>query len=123
MNNLTEFKQFVKDNPSLVKYVKSGEMNWQKFYEMYDLYGQNNEIWNDYISVKNDNVSVTEKPISSLALSDLITWFKTMDVDKMQEGINSFQRVISVLQDLGNNNQSTTTSEYKPRPVYKHFED
>lgn len=123
MNNLTDFKEFVKENPSLAKYVKNGEMNWQKFYEMYNLYGKDNEVWNDYLKPKSDNLSVTEKPISSLALSDLATWFKTMDVDKMQESINSFQRVISVLQDLGNNSQNTTQNEYKPRPVYKHFED
>ena len=36
-----EFKQFVRQNPGLIKYVKSGEMSWQKYYEIYDLYGEN----------------------------------------------------------------------------------
>ncbi len=119
MSNLTEFKQFVKDNPNLIKYVKTGDMSWQKFYEMYDLYGKDNDIWKEYKG-KNE-VPVTEKPISTLALTDIVTWFKSMDVEKMQEGINSVQRVIGVLQDLGNKNE--TKQEYKPRPVYKHFED
>lgn len=121
MSNLTEFKEFVKANPRLVNYVKSGDMNWQKFYEMYDLYGKDNAVWNDYIEKKED-IPVSQKPISTLALADIVTWFKSMDADKMQEGINSVQRVISVLQDLGNNNNSTK-QEYKPRPIYKHFED
>ncbi len=120
MGNLTEFKEFVKSNPHLVKYVKSGDMNWQKFYELYDLYGKDNEVWNDY--KEKEDIPVSKKPIATLALADIATWFKSMDVDKMQEGINSVQRVIGVLQDLGNNN-NTTKQEYEPRPIYKHFED
>ena len=35
--------------------------------------------------------------------------------------INSIQRVLSVLQELGTG--KSNDSEYKPRPIYKHFED
>ena len=45
-----EFKEFVKKNPKLITYVKNNEMTWQKFYEMYDLYGESNDVWNEYIS-------------------------------------------------------------------------
>lgn len=119
MDNLKEFKDFVKENPNLLHYVSNGEMTWQKFYEMYDMYGASADIWEKYLNVVEEKV--TEKPISTLAISDLIAWFKELDISKMQEGINSMQRVISVLQDLGNGD--TVTDEYKPRPIYKHFED
>ena len=33
-----DFKNFVRTKPELIKYVKNGEMTWQKFYEIYDLY-------------------------------------------------------------------------------------
>ena len=52
-----EFKEFVKKNPRLITYVKNNEMTWQKFYEMYDLYGETNDIWNEYII---DNKLYTE---------------------------------------------------------------
>ena len=42
-----EFKEFVKKNPKLITYVNNNEMTWQKFYEMYDLYGESNEVWKD----------------------------------------------------------------------------
>ena len=35
-----DFKLLVKKNPELIKFVKNNEMTWQKFYEMYDLYGE-----------------------------------------------------------------------------------
>lgn len=121
MDKKTMFKEFVKKNPSLVKYVKNNEMTWQKFYEMYDLYGENNNIWNEYITTNSE--SAVEKTSVPLALTDIVTWVKNMDLNKMQEGINSVQRVIGIIQELGNNNTNPTKPEYKPRPLYKHFED
>lgn len=113
-----EFKEFVKNNPSLYKYVKNQEMTWQKFYELFDLYGSDNEVWNDYIKV-NKTVSTTTS--SSF---DLLNWLKKFNLDEIQDGLNSVGRVVSVLQDLGTNNDSTNAqSTYKPRPLYKHFED
>ena len=43
-----EFKNFVRTKPELIKYVQNGKMTWQKFYEMYDLYGEDNIV---YISI------------------------------------------------------------------------
>lgn len=113
MSNLANFKEFVKQNPNLLKYVNNGEMTWQKFYEMYDIYGTNNEVWNKYLSITT--------AASATSTFDLINWFKNINVDSLQENINSIRRVIGVLQDLGSSNK--TSSEYKPRPIYKHFED
>ena len=48
MSKLDQFKEFVKKNPNLVKYVKNNEMTWQKFYEIYDMYGEDTEVWKDY---------------------------------------------------------------------------
>lgn len=117
MSNLDNFKSFVKENPSLIKHVKNNEMTWQKFYEMYDLYGDSREVWKDYIGTETTKVATTA------ASFDLINWLKNVDMDSLQENINSVRRVISVLQDLGNNASDGSNSTYKPRPIYKHFED
>lgn len=106
------FKNFVKENPSLVNYVNSDKMTWQKFYEMYDMYGPENEIWNDYIKK-----SSKTKDIASF---DLINWIKNINIDSLQENINSVKRVIGVLEDLKTTNPK---KDYQPRPIYKHFED
>lgn len=117
MDKVTLFKDFVKNNPSLVKYVNNNEMSWQKFYELYDLYGEQEEVWNKYIN-KKENIEVIPKTIG---IADVLGWFKNIDLDSFQDNINNIQRVVGVLQDLGTKEVKTT--EYKPRPVYKHFED
>lgn len=120
MSKLEEFKEFVKRNPELVKYVKNDEMTWQKFYEMYDLYGEEEDIWKDYRTV-----SESTKAATTTTGFDFMNWLKNIDIDAFQENINSVKRVVGVLQDLNTNNNTTggTSSEYKPRPIYKHFED
>ena len=43
-----EFKVFVRTKPELVSYVSSGEMTWQKFYEIWNLYGNDEKVWEKY---------------------------------------------------------------------------
>ena len=45
MDTKEKFKIFVKKNPILIKYVQNGSMTWQKFYEIYDMYGEDNNAW------------------------------------------------------------------------------
>ena len=120
MDKKTSFKEFVKKNPVLLKYVKNEQMTWQKFYEMYDIYGEDNNVWNEYI--KGDVTETIKDTVSTLSIADLIAWLKNVNLDKMQESISSVQRVLGVLEDLGSNKE-TPKQEYKPRPLYKHFED
>ncbi len=128
-----EFKKFVKNNPKLINYVKSNEMTWQKFYEMYDLYGEDNPVWDNYIKTDknseietNDNLNkVAKTGIAGLTLSEVVNWFKNVDLDGLQESIGNVQRVLGVVQDFSKKDTSKTTPKetYKPRPLYKHFED
>ena len=52
MNKKEAFKSFAALHPELVSYVKSGEMTWQKFYEIYDIYGESNEAWKEYFKME-----------------------------------------------------------------------
>ena len=108
-----KFKEFVKNNPNLLKYVQDGSMTWQKFYEMYDMYGEDDKVWDKYLT---SSASVG----GSLGIFDMI---KNLDVDSIQTGINSMQRVLGLIQDMSNKNKEEVKEEYKPRPLYKHFED
>lgn len=119
-----QFKQFVKKNPILIKYINSKEMTWQQFYEMYDLYGEEESVWKKYLD--NDKTDETVKDISkTTAFADFLAFLKTVNLDSLQEGIGSIQRVLGVFQDFSNNKSNTKDDkkEYKPRPLYKHFED
>lgn len=120
MANIEEFKGFVKKNPKLIKYTKSGEMTWQKFYELYDLYGEDEVTWKPYLGV-----AEVVAPVAGItSFADLMGLLKNIDLDSVQNGVNSIGRVLSVIQDLtGKDTKEETKPEYKPRPLYKHFED
>lgn len=109
METKEKFKDFVRNNPILLKYVKEDKMTWQKFYEIYDMYGEDNEAWKDYL---------TNETRSNFDLSSFI---KGIDLDSIQNGVSSLQRVLSLLTDMGS--KDTPKETYKPRPIYKHFDD
>lgn len=117
-----EFKAFVRKNPKLINYVKKGEMDWQKFYEIYDLYGEEETAWSSYLTKEETKTVATTT--TGLGFSQIIDFIKKIDLDSVQESVNSVQRVISVIQDLNSkDNTKPKKEEYKPRPLYKHFED
>lgn len=124
MEKLDKFKIFVKDNPVLLKYIKNNEMTWQKFYEIYDMYGDDKSAWGDYIKEEKEIEKVAASALSGASVGELFKFFKGVNLDSVQEGIQSIQRVVGMLGELTNKNStSTPASEYKPRPLYKHFDD
>ena len=111
-----EFKEFVKNNPKLLTYVKKDEMSWQKFYEMYDMYGTESEVWKPYLEEQIDESKKT-------TAGDFISYFRNLNLDNVQESINSIQRVLGVLGEIASSNKTESSSTYEPKPIYKHFDD
>lgn len=120
MEKMDNFKKFIKKNPTLIKYVKNGEMNWQKFYEIYDLYGEESSAWSEYLKKEE---KVVEDKTKVASVSDFFSFLKGIDLDSLQETVSSLQRVLGVFSDLGNKGDVKVQEEYKPRPLYKHFDD
>lgn len=126
MDKKAEFKNFVKENPRLMNYVKNGEMTWQRFYEMYDIYGTDNNVWADYLTdaaVVASTAAAGAAKASSISFNDVINWVKGIDLDSVQSGIDNLQRVVGMVQDFTKKDLTPEKQEYKPRPIYKHFED
>lgn len=115
--SLESFKSFVKQRPSLNDYVLRKEMTWQQFYDMYELYGDRNDIWNKYI---NNVTNIT----NTVSIKDIINNLKTIDLTEIQKGITSIQKGISYLQDMTRSKDTEEKkSSYEPRPIYKHLDD
>ena len=128
MDKKEAFKGFVRENPSLMRFVKNGEMTWQKFFEMYDMYGTNNSVWDDYLKEAVTTVASTAAVTAtsstpSISFNDVVNWVKGIDLDSVQSGINNIQRVVGMVQDFAKKDNIPEKEVYKPRPVYKHFED
>ncbi len=112
MSNLDNFKSFVKEHPSFANYIKDGSMTWQKFYELYDMYGEDSEIWDEY----KDNSK------KSPTLNDILSMAKKIDMNKLQDGVNSLSKAVGLFSELFSSKNVGSTG-YTPRAIYKRFDD
>ena len=111
-----EFKQFVSSHPELIKFVNKGDMTWQKFYDMFSLYGKNNEVWSSYI----DN-HVKDEVKDTTSLTDIVNAIKKVDMDAVQKNITTINKALTLIGSLITKDEVNDT--YTPRPLYKKFED
>ena len=120
------FKTFVRGHPELAQYVMNKKSSWQEFYELYDLYGEDNKVWDSYfnrstIATPGNNLSTKEN-----AMGELIKMVKNVDLKSVQKTVGNLQKTIGLLQDLGIGSSTATSSSvssYEPRPMYRYFED
>ncbi len=118
------FKNFAKQHPELVHYIKNGEANWQKFYEIYDIYGEEENAWKDYLS--------TPKKSTDYNIKSLTDKIKNIDLSSIQEHINTAQKALGIVQELTGKGSASgagavagaaATEAVNPRPINKIFED
>lgn len=110
------FKSFARNHPELAKQVLNNKVSWQKLYELYEIYGENNNIWNEFISTSNNQTTIT-------TFKELFTNFKNIDLDSVQKGITNLQKTLGLLQDLGVGQRTNQSLQYEPKPLFRYFED
>lgn len=112
------FKQFVRLHPELGNSVMDNTTSWQKLYELYEMYGEESNVWDKFFT---RNLVATPETHES-SFSDLLSMIKNVDLESVQKGVNSLQKTIGLLQDIG---LGTSKKEptYEPRPLYKYFDD
>ena len=121
MNKIDMFKEFVRNNPFLIDYIKKGDTTWQKMYEIYDLYGEDEDAWSKFL-IKEDKKSSSIK--NNNYFEELVNMAKKIEVDKVQEGITSLQKTLGLFGELFTSNSNhANTNSYNPRPLYRRFED
>ena len=121
MDKKEMFKEFVRNNTFLINYVKNGNKTWQELYQLYDLYGEDEEAWNKFLDNNNG------KKVNNNYLEEVVDMFKNIDVNKVQEGITSLQKTLGLFGDLfinrDSNNSTNNNRNYNPRPLYRRFDD
>ena len=112
MDKKESFKNFASNHPELITSIKKGETTWQKLYEIYDIYGEKEEVWQKYLA-----------PQEKDSISRLI---KNIDMDSIQNHINTAQKALSFISELTSKNSATdltTKGPTTPRPINKFFGD
>ena len=113
MSKKEAFKNFVMNHPELANHVKNKNYTWQELYEVYDLYGEDEKIWERY---KEDTRAI---PIAELA-----TLVKGINIANVQKYVANAQKAINIIQELSNKPATTIKNVPKsPRPITKFFGD
>ncbi len=116
-----DFKRFVRSHPELIQYVNNGNMSWQKFYEMYDIYGENNSVWEKYQEIGDTkNVISKTSTVGDTSLKELFNMVKKIDLESVRKGAEGLQKAIALVQDF---TTPKATNNYQARPLYRHLED
>ena len=116
MDKKEMFKAFAKNHPELINYLNNhNDITWQKLYEIYDIYGEDENVWNPYFKEK-----------STTNTSNIGDMFKNIDMSKVKEHIGTAQKALTLLQELttkGAENITNIKGPTIPRPITKFFGD
>lgn len=122
MSKKDEFKEFVSNHPELVNIVRDKKHTWQDLFEVYDLYGNDESLWNKYM-----NSSENSKSIGTPSLGELTKLVKNINIDNVQKYIETAQKAIGIVQELTKGTSETgalsSLGPTSPRPINKIFED
>jgi hypothetical protein len=97
--SVEKFKRFVKKHPKIIQEVRKGHKTWKEFYEDWYLFGEEDEIWNQYKEGKKEQKK-EQKTESSNFMNKIVSTLKNMDVNEMQQHIASVQEAISAIQNV-----------------------
>ena len=90
MDKKENFKTFISNHPELLDYIKNKEMTFQDFFEIYDIYGEDEKTWSKYFSNSSDDSQIRE-------LSKIL---KNVNMDNIQHHVNNAQKIIGIIQEL-----------------------
>ena len=120
MSKKEEFREFIKSRPELVEYIKNKEMTMQGFYEIYDIYGNDENAWRAY-ERNNDS---SNNILNNTKFTDIM---KNINLEEIQKHINTAQKALGVVEDLTTKGGSPINNIAKgplsSRPLNKFFED
>lgn len=119
MSKKDEFKEFVSKHPELMYEVRDKRKTWQELFEVYDLYGNDQTLWDKYLSkTSSNNVNIPN-------LGELATLVKNINMDNVQKYIETAQKAIGIVQELtkGTTGAQIPSGPENSRPINKIFED
>lgn len=123
MSKKEEFKNFVAAHPALMGVVKDKKHTWQDLFEVYDLYGSDEAMWDRYLQNGRETSDNSSAKLNSLG--ELTKLFKNVNIENVQKYIETAQKAIGVIQELTSSSSagSVMKGPTSARPINKIFED
>ena len=92
MDNLKEFKAFLKTIPSIKEDVLNHRYTWQEVYEIYTMYGEDDHFFKPY----------KEHPIENMNVLEII---KNVDLEALSSSLQSIEKVLGIVSNLLDKNK------------------
>lgn len=92
MDNLKEFKAFLKTIPSIKEDVLNHRYTWQEIYEIYTMYGEDDHFFKPY----------KEHPIENMNVLEII---KNVDLEALSSSLQSIEKVLGIVSNLLDKNK------------------
>lgn len=104
MSKIDSFKNFVYNHPEFIEKVKINDISWQSLYELYDIYGEDEKIWNKYFNTKVD---------SSFSIKGLLNTIKNIDINSLEENINNIQKAVGLVEEITKDDKKNDEEDNK----------
>lgn len=107
--SVVKFKEFVKQYPKISSEVKKGTVTWQELYEDWYLLGEDDSRWDQF----KDNMEETKRDKkteedNSDFITQIFDYFKTMDINQVQQYINNASQALGAVQGVLSQFQTPT---------------
>lgn len=97
--SVLQFKEFVKNNPKIIREVRNGKATWQELYEDWYLLGEEDERWGS-IGVEAKEEQKEDNESKSDWMSNIMGMVKKMDPNQMQNHINNLSQALGAIQGV-----------------------
>lgn len=135
MATFDEFKTFVRDKTFLKEKVKKGETSWQELFERYDLYGPDDELFQQKkqesaaepeqkeASAEEHEDAKAEDAKADDSVSSFFNMLSGIDVDKISDGLNGMKKILNILSEVTTGDEIPTFSARRSQKPYKRDDD
>ena len=112
MDKMEKFKKFAATKPFLKRKVDNKETTWQELFERYDIYGENDEIFQE----EKETIDNKERKAGD-SFSSFMDMLSNIDIDKVTEGLNGMKKILSILSEV--TQQENTSTRKKMNQPYE----
>jgi hypothetical protein len=98
--SVVKFKEFVKQYPKISSEVKKGTVSWQELYEDWYLLGEDDSRWDQFKDSKEEMKENSTEENKSDFITQIFDYFKTMDVNQMQQYISNASQALGAVQGV-----------------------